>query len=169
MVVMKAFKVSRVWTITVVLALGLAARASAQGELRVGTWKLNLAKSTFNQGPAPKSVTIKIEAAGAGYKTIVDTVESDGRVRHFEATANADGKDYPRITTDGGLLPNGDVVALTRLDANTTRTIQKKDGKVIITRTSVMSSDGKTMTTTTTDTNALGQTSVNSVGVFDKQ
>ena len=86
----------------------------------------------------PKSVTIKIEAAGAGYKTIVDTVESDGRVRHFEATANEDGKDYPRITTDGELLPNGDVVALTRVDAHTTRTIQKKDVKVILTRTSVM-------------------------------
>ena len=135
----------------------------------VGTWKLNLAKSTFNQGPAPKILTIKIEAAGTGKKTIVDTVESDGRVRHFEATANYDGKDNPRITTDGGLLPNGDVVALRRVDANTTTTIQKKDGKVIITRTSVVSDDGKTMTTTTIGMNALGQETVDDVGVFDKQ
>ena len=90
-------------------------------------------------------------------------------MRHFEATANYDGKDSPRITTDGGLLPNGDVVALRRVDANTTTTIQKKDGKVILTRTSVVSDDGKTMTTTTTGMNALGQETVNDVGVFDKQ
>ena len=150
-----------------IVAIGASAQQAKNPE--VGTWKLNLAKSTFNQGPAPKILTIKIEAAGTGKKTFVDTVESDGRVRHFEATANYDGKDNPRITTDGGLLPNGDVVALRRVDANTTTTIQKKDGKVIITRTSVVSDDGKTMTTTTTGMNALGQETVDDVGVFDKQ
>jgi len=61
----------------------------------VGTWKLNLAKSKFNQGPAPKRVTIKTEAAGAGIKTIVDGVSDDGTVRHSESTANYDGKDNP--------------------------------------------------------------------------
>jgi len=30
----------------------------------VGTWKLNLAKSTYSPGPAPKSQTLTIEAWG---------------------------------------------------------------------------------------------------------
>jgi hypothetical protein len=156
--------------VAVALAVVLGGTALAQSnDSSVGTWKLNLAKSTFNQGSAPKSLTLKVETAGAGIKTIIDTVESDGRVRHFEATANEDGKDYPRITTDGGPLPNGDVVAVTRVDANTTTTIQKKDGKVILTRRSVVSGDGRTMTATTTRINAEGQGTVSDVGVFDKQ
>jgi hypothetical protein len=154
----------------VAFGIVLAGTALAQvSNSAVGTWKLNLAKSTFNQAPPPRSLTIKTEVAGEGFKTTVDTVESDGRVRHFETTANDDGKDNPRITTDGGLLPNGDIVALTRIDANTTMTIQKKDGKVILTRRSVVSGDGKTMTTTTTRMNAEGQGTVSDVGVFDKQ
>ena len=116
-----------------------------------------------------KSGSTTIEAAGAGVKFTVDFEGTDGRMYHWTFTANYDGKDNPRITTDGGLLPNGDVVALRRVDANTTTTIQKKDGKVIITRTSVVSDDGKTMTTATTGMNALGQETVNDVGVFDKQ
>lgn len=148
------------------VSLQLLAQASNS---EVGTWKLNLAESTFNQVPPPRSLTIKIEVAGEGIKTTVDTVESDRRVRHFETTANYDGKEKPRITTDGGLLPNGDVVALTRIDANTTTTIQKKDGKVMITRRSVVSDDGKTMTTTTTRMNGVGQGTVSDVGVFDRQ
>ena len=43
------------------LALALAgSTAFAQGaDLMLGTWKLNLAKSTYSPGPAPKSQTLK--------------------------------------------------------------------------------------------------------------
>jgi hypothetical protein len=37
----------------------------AQSDPQVGVWKLNLAKSKYSPGPAPKSGTVKIEAAGA--------------------------------------------------------------------------------------------------------
>ena len=86
------------------------------------------------------------------------------RMSHYTFTANYDGKDNP-IT---GNNPNGDVVALTRVDASTNRTVTKKDGKVTTTLTGVVSSDGKTLTLTAKGTSATGQ-KVDSVAVYDKQ
>src|SRR5260221_12699428 len=66
--VMKAVKASRVWTIPVVLALGLvylqALVAVAQGDLRTGTWELNLGKSTLSPGPPPRGLTLRFQALG---------------------------------------------------------------------------------------------------------
>ena len=131
---------------------------------QVGTWKLNLAKSKYSPGPPPKSGTTTIEAAGAGTKVTVDQVLSDGAVRHWEFTANYDGKDSP-VT---GNNPDADMVARTRVNANTVKTVSKKNGKVTTSQTSAVSSDGKTRTVTTTGVSATGQ-AVNNVAVFDKQ
>jgi hypothetical protein len=148
---------------SVVVLGGTALAQSSNSE--VGTWKLNLAKSKYRQGPAaPKSTTIKTEAAGAGIKTVVDTVAADGAAIHYEFTLNYDGKDNPVI----GNSPNGDTMARTRINATTAKTVNKKGGKITTTQTAVVSSDGKTRTVTTTGTNPLGQT-VNSVAVYDKQ
>jgi hypothetical protein len=67
-----------------------------------------------------------------------------------------------------GNSPNGDMIARTRSNSTTTKTVNKKGGKITTSSTNVVSSDGKTRTLTTTGTNALGQT-VNSVAVFDRQ
>ena len=143
----------------------LAGTALAQTpDPQVGTWKLNLAKSKYNPGPAPKSATTKIEAAGAGTKIVVDQSPADGPIRHWELTANYDGKDAP-VTGDN---PDADMIARTRVDASTVKSISKKGGKTTITQTSAVSSDGKTRTVTTTGTNGAGQT-VNNVAVYDKQ
>lgn len=142
----------------------LASAPLAQSDPQVGVWKLNLAKSKYSPGPAPKSGTTKIEAAGAGTKVIVDQVAGDGTVRHWEFTANYDGKDSP-VT---GNNPDADVVARTRTNANTVQTISKKAGKVTTTQTSVVSADGKTRTVTTKGGNASGQ-QVNNVAVYEKQ
>jgi len=61
----------------------------------VGTWRLNLATSTFNPGPAHKSAITKFEAVGTGRKSIVDMVEADGSLIPYESTATYDGKDNP--------------------------------------------------------------------------
>lgn len=143
--------------------LGGAVLAQAT-DSQVGTWKLNVAKSTYSPGPAPKSATTVIEAAGAGTKVIVDQVTADGTTRHWEFTANYDGKDSP-IT---GNNPDADMVARTRVNANTVQTVSKKGGKVTITQTSTVSADGKTRTVTMKGVNAAGQT-VNNVVVYEKQ
>ena len=75
----------------------------------------------------------------------VDQEAVDGTVRHFEYTANYDGKDNPII----GNSQNGDTIARTRINATTTKAVNKKSGKVTTTQTAVVSSDGKTWTLTT--------------------
>ena len=68
-----------------VVVLGSTALAQSSNS-ELGTWKLNVAKSKFSPGTAVKSGTIKVEAAGAGIKTVVNV---DGTVNdHFEFTAN---------------------------------------------------------------------------------
>ena len=149
--------------IGLVIVLGGSALAQSSNP-HVGTWKMNAAKSKVSPPPAPKSSTTKIETAGAGVKYTVDQVSADGTMLHWEFTANYDGKDNP-VT---GKNPNGDVVALTRVNPNTVKLVKKMGGKVTITQTSVVSSDGKTRTVTTKGTNVLGQPTDN-VTVWDKQ
>ena len=151
-----------------IACLGLSALvvspALAQGDPQVGVWKLNVAKSKYTPGPAPKSGTTKIEAAGAGVKVTVDQSMDDGTTRHFEFTANYDGKDSP-VT---GNNPDADMVARTRLNATTVQTVNKKAGKVTTTTTSEVSADGKTRTVKTTGVSASGQ-KVNNIAVYEKQ
>ena len=154
---------------TAVIAVGLvvvlAGTTFAQpGSSSLGTWKLNLAKSKYAAGTAPKSSILKIEVAGAGVKATVDAVTADGTVQHWGFTGTYDGTD----SAISGNSPYGDVVSGTRVDANTTKNIYKKGGAVTTTLTAVVSSDGKTMTFTGASKNAAGQT-VNNVRVYDKQ
>ena len=60
------------------------------------------------------------------------------------------------------------MVSLKRIDARTTVRTDKKGGKVLATRTRVVSQDGKTLTITSKGTNAQGQ-AFNEVGVYDKR
>ena len=146
-----------------VVALGHTALAQSPNP-HVGTWKLNLAKSKYNPGPAPKSATTKIVTAGQGVTGTIDLVDGDGTVRHYSYTANYDGKDAP-IT---GNNANGDTIAFTRVNPNTVRSVTKKAGKATITQVAVVSADGKTRTITTTGTDAQGR-KVNNVAVYDRQ
>ena len=67
-----------------------------------------------------------------------------------------------------GDTPFGNVVAASRVDANTTRSDIKKDGQVIVTQTSVISSDGKTRAVTTKGKDGTGQ-AIDFVTYWDKQ
>ena len=149
----------------------------------IGTWVLNVAKSTFSPGPAPKSETrtyvmegqeTKVTSKGASeprtYKTVRQEIkatstgiDSDGKPTTREWTVVYDGKDRP-MTGD----PDADMLSLKRIDAFTTEFTQKKAGRVVITGTRAISKDGNVMTITTKGINAKGQTTSN-VSVFEKQ
>ena len=151
------------------LALGAAlclvtAIGAVPADSNIGTWKLNVAKSKFSPGPAPKSQTLKIEAWGAdGVKFTSDGVGGDGAATHFEFQAKYDGKD---VAVKGN--PDFDTLAYTRVDANTISITSKLKGKVTGTGKAVVSADGKTRTVTTTGVNAKGE-KTNNVQVYDKQ
>ena len=151
--------------VLVVLVAADVAQLSAQSkDLRVGTWKLNVAKSKYDPGPAPQSQTLKVDAVGKGEKITSETVTADGKKVTVTYTANFDGKDYPLT----GSALGADKVSLKRIDARTTERIDKKDGKPVVTIRRVVSADGKTMTATVKGTNAEGKP-INNVAVFEKQ
>jgi hypothetical protein len=145
----------------------LVANAVLMGQTdnpHLGTWKLNPGKSKYNAGSAPKSGTTKIEPAGAGVKYTVEQILADGTSRHWEFTANYDGKDV-RVS---GENPLGNTVALTRVDARTVRIVSKQDGKATVNQTSVVSSDGKSRTVTTKGTSPSGEV-VDGTVVYERQ
>jgi hypothetical protein len=148
--------------IAVVAVLALAPGVRAQGDPHLGTWKLNLAKSKYTAGQAPKSSTVVVAAAGQGIKVSSDTVLADASSRKISYTANFDGKDVPVMGT-----PDYDMVSVTR-SGTTINGIRKKGGKQVQTFTTTVSADGKTRTTTSTGTNAAGQ-KVDNSQVYDKQ
>lgn len=141
-----------------VCLVGGAALAQS-GDPLIGTWKLNAAKSK-----GAKSGSTTIEPAGKGVKFTVDLVSDDGATSHWGFTGDFDGKDNP-VT---GNSPYGDTVALTRVDAKTTRLTSKNKGKVTATSTIVVSADGKTRTTTTKGTDVKGQ-KIDAVSLYEKQ
>ncbi|MEO5898037.1 MAG: hypothetical protein ABIS06_20305 [Vicinamibacterales bacterium] len=146
--------------VAVTLALALEGTASAQA---TGTWKVNVAKSQYKQGQALKSSTLVYEPAGAGVKVTVDQVMADGTKAHYAYATTYDGKDVAVVGN-----PNADMAARTRVDANTTKLVYKKGGKIMSTLTLVTSADGKTLTITTVGSNAKGE-DIGSVAVYEKQ
>jgi hypothetical protein len=146
-----------------VILWGSAAQAQGTDPL-IGTWKLNIAKSTFSPGPPPKSGTVRYEPAAEGMiRTSADLVGADDRRTHIEYAAKEDGKDYP-ITG----APAIDTVSLKRIDAHTTERIDKKGGKVVGGLTRKLSADGKTLTVTIKSTDPQGKP-VSNVVVLEKQ
>ena len=146
------------------LAAAAPTRAAAQANDPVlGTWKLNVAKSTYSEGGAPKSLTRVYTAAGKGYKFVAKGVGADGKATSTEFTMNYDGK-YVAATGN----PAFDSIKVKRVDANTIEATQKKGGKVVSVTTRVLSKDGKTLTSTAKGTNAAGKAFTN-VEIFEKQ
>ena len=150
-------------TLGVVLGAGLGHVSAQASNPRLGTWKLNVEKSKYTPGPAPKSATMKIEASGQGETAITEGVNAEGAATKVEYTAQFDGKDYPLTGSQ-----TADKTSLKRIDARTTERTNKKGETVVGTITQVLSEDGKTMTATTTGTNAQGQ-AMNNVTVWEKQ
>ena len=166
---MQAVRFSRVSTLTLVVAPLLVSAhvsvTSAQGEVRVGTWTLNLAKSTFSPGLPPQRQTLTFRAAGPQWVALLQGVDASGTPINPDMNNLAitfDGKDHPTATADY------DTTAWRRSSGNTYEVIRKKAGKVVLTSTNVLSNDGKTMTITTKGVNAAGQT-VHNVRVYDRQ
>jgi len=146
-----------------VLAAALGSVVVAQTpDPRLGSWTLNVAKSKYSPGPAPKSGSVTFSAAGKGVKAVVDFVAPDGAKTHWEYTANFDGKPYPLTGT-----PDGDMVVAKLVDPNTVETSYTLKGKPTNIHTGVVSADRKTLTVTTKGTNAQGQ-EVDNVQVFEK-
>ncbi len=119
----------------------------------VGTWVLNVAKSTFKPGPAPQSETRTYEDTPDGmHHVTIHLVAADGSAGTETGSFKDDGKSYAFTGN-----PNLDAIAVTRLNVREHRTALMRNGKVVGHFTGIVSKDGKTYTATVT-VQASGQT-----------
>jgi predicted SnoaL-like aldol condensation-catalyzing enzyme len=147
------------------LLVGIAATWSvrAADDPSNGTWKLNVEKSKFDPGPAPKSSTVTITIANGTETYAGETVNADGKTTKMAFTAKLDGSDSP---VTGNTM--GDTIAIKHPSASKFVATLKNGGKVTVTVHVTVSADGKTRTTTYSGKNADGK-DVHSVMVYDKQ
>jgi hypothetical protein len=155
----------RTLLIGTVLAIGGTAVASAAdaSDPVVGTWKLNLAKSKFSPGPAPKSQTRAYVATADGIEMMYTGVAADGSAVNGKSTFKYDGKDYP-ISGSADF----DTLSLKRIDATTIESTQKKAGKPTGVTVRTVAGDGKVLTLKSKGTDAKGK-AYDNVMVFDRQ
>ena len=90
----------------------------------IGTWELNIAKSTFTPGPAPKSESRTYSAVGPDIKATSTGVGADGKPTSGQWTVNYDGKDHPATGS-----PDLDALSLKRIDAFSAEFALKRGGR----------------------------------------
>lgn len=123
---------------------GAALAAAPTKNPSVGTWKLNLAKSTSQPEAVPQSLLRVDEDRGGGSTEVtVRGVDAKGKAMFTHFTWKYDGKPYPYsyqgqrgpATISGKLAKDGSVAFTIR-----------EGGRVTITGTQTISPDGKTLT-----------------------
>jgi hypothetical protein len=151
--------------LSLTLVTALASVALAQGKPRVGTWELNLEKSTFSPGPAPRRQTLTFQEKGPQWMALVQGIDASGKPIGLDTNnlmINFDGRDHPTPTSDY------ETTAWKAVNEHEYRVTRKKAGKVVMTSTNILSADGNTMTITTIGQNGAGQP-VHNVRVYDRR
>jgi hypothetical protein len=131
----------------------------------LGTWHLNVEKSTWVPGPAPyKRGTWAIRPAeGDRVLMVYNLVGVRGGVTHMEWIGRFDGADYPMQGPDAPVT-----YAYTPIDDRTLSLVVKVDGNIAATAKVTLLPDGRTIATETTSNNArLGR--VTTTSVYEKR
>ena len=112
----------------------------------IGTWTLDVFKSTYYTGEPPLRRTITFAAVPDGIKQTMETTRQGFNISEtvkIEYTAKVDGKDYP--IKNSGL----DTVALKRINPTTVERIGKIKDQATETATMKLSNNGRTLTIVT--------------------
>jgi len=119
-----------------------AQAVTAEEDLLLGTWQLDLAKSRYNPGPPPRSETRTYVRDKEGMKGTIQRRRDDGREEVIEYRADFD-HEFPVIGTEAY-----DTIRLKRIDARTAEAVLSHAGRVFGTARRVISEDGRTLTIT---------------------
>jgi hypothetical protein len=145
--------------IALALGIGVSAQSGAK-DPALGTWQLDMTKSTFSSNlPEGRTLTFTL-ASGGAIREVARTRQANGATDEIDYTAKEDGRDYP---ISNSVL---DTVALKRVDARTVERTGKVHGQPVETRTRTISPDGKTLTIKTDGTN--NGVRYNSLQVFER-
>jgi hypothetical protein len=147
-------------TIFALTLFSLTLPAFGQGvDPLIGTWKLNLEKSTGTG--LPKSWSLTWTGEGQNLIDTAEGVDAQGQSRHMVFRHIYDGMPHP---TTGS--PDFDQTTYTRI-GNTINSVRCRQGKAVEVGQAVIV-PGKTYTLTTEGIDANGQ-SYRGVGVYDRQ
>jgi hypothetical protein len=145
-------------------ASGQPPKTTAEETDRVlGTWILDLEKSTYSPGPPPRRQTRTYEVHPDGVKATITTVDANGKSTKAQYVANYDSIEYP-FTGSAQV----DAISLKKVNASTAEATLTHARKVIGTARRVISEDGKTMTITFKGTDDQGRALTN-VAVYVKK
>jgi hypothetical protein len=136
--------------------------ATTGEDLILGTWNLDVAKSKYSPGPAPKSERRTYEGHRDGLKATITRIEADGHSTVIQYTADYNSMEYPVSGSS-----EVDTIALRRVDAYTAEATLTHAGKELGSVRRVVSKDGKTLTISIQWTDSRG--GFNNVAVYDKE
>ena len=147
--------------VTCVMAAALPQAASAEAISDIGTWKLNIAKSSSSHGPMPKNNTLTISRAwGTNHlRAVSKGVDADGNPTESKLIIMYNGKVQAE---------NGDNFSSKRASYSTEEYARWRDGMIVQSGSTKRSPDGKTLTLTTKGVDASGQ-QVSNVLVYERQ
>jgi hypothetical protein len=154
-------KLSLMLLLVLLASLSLATRAQSADPF-VGTWAMDVAKSSYPRGTCPKQMVIVMEPTENGIHYRSKTIYPNGSVSSAEYTAGYDGKQVP-VKGTGVMMP----VALRRVGARTVVATYTRWLQVAATSRRVVSPTGRTMTITTSFTDESGK-KLTTVGVYEK-
>src|ERR1700747_202090 len=107
------------------------------GDVQLGTWKLDPAKSRLNRYMGRNDM-VDYEWSFFKMKVTISGVDASGHAMHSEWRGNFDGQDYP-VTGD----PASDMRSYTKVNDHTLHFAGKKGGQVVYNGTIVVALDGK--------------------------
>jgi hypothetical protein len=137
----------RVLACSAFVAACLAPAAIAQSESRpadafLGTWRLDLSRSKYSPGPAPRSETRIYARDETGMTGRIERHYADGRREIIDYRADSD-HDSPVSGTQAY-----DAVRFRQIDARTTEAVLSHAGRVFGTARRSISENGQTLTIT---------------------
>jgi hypothetical protein len=119
-----------------------AQAVTAEQDLLLGVWQLDVAKSRYTPGPPPRNETRTYVRDKEGLKGTIQRRRDDGKTEVIEYRADFD-HEYPVTGTEAY-----DTIRLKRIDARTAEAVLSHAGRVFGTARRVVSEDGRTLTIT---------------------
>jgi hypothetical protein len=149
-----------------VVCLALAGSMFGASSAFVGTWKLNVEKSKFPAGKAPKSVTRTITADGDTMTYKFEGTAADGSAISYGFSSKYDGKDTE--VTGTGAPFGADHIAIKVTNSHMVAVTLKKGDKTAASGSATVSHDGKMTTVSLKGADASGKP-VKIESVYDKR
>lgn len=153
----------RIISTVIILAIPCFGLAQQNQDAGLGSWKLNVAKSTFKPGPAPRSETRTYALTADGEQMSSHTVTASGRAQDITTTSKPDGNSYPLSGN-----PEIDAVRVRRVSSRQTNVDELRGGEVVGHFNRTVSEDGKTLRVTVTTRLRSGATE-HELRVYDRQ